>query len=371
MRRNGIAILALACVITIAAPLANCADRSVRTENLLIVTFDGLRWQEVFNGADSALMNKDRGGIKDLPAVNRRYWCESVDARREALLPFLWGTVAKHGQLFGNRAKGSEVRVTNGLNFSYPGYNEIFCGFPDPRVKSNDPVDNPNVNVLEWLNRRPEFRGRIAAFGSWEVFPAILNAKRSGLLVNAGFTPLDGIDSPDVQMLNHLMAETPLAGEETRYDAFTFRAARAYLLAKKPRVLYMSFDETDAQGHAGRYDRLLDSAHKNDNYVQQMWELMQQMPQYQGKTSLIVTTDHGRGDPPTEWKSHGEKIKGSEFTWIGVLGPDTPALGERTNIDPVTHCQIAATIAALLGQDYNADVPRAGKPIPSSVGKAP
>ncbi|MGI8992391.1 MAG: hypothetical protein ACR2I2_22775, partial [Bryobacteraceae bacterium] len=41
--------------------------------------------------------------------------------------------------------------VTNGLNFSYPGYSETLCGFADPRIKSNDKVPNPNVTVLEWL----------------------------------------------------------------------------------------------------------------------------------------------------------------------------------------------------------------------------
>ena len=30
--------------------------------------------------------------------------------------------------------------VTNGMFFSYPGYNETLCGFPDPRIHSNDKV---------------------------------------------------------------------------------------------------------------------------------------------------------------------------------------------------------------------------------------
>jgi hypothetical protein len=46
------------------------------------------------------------------------------------------------------------------------------------------------------------------------------------------------------------------------------------------------------------------------------------------------------------------------------MGPDTPARGEREKIDPVTQSQIAATVAALLGQDYLHDVPAAAKPLP-------
>ena len=45
------------------------------------------------------------------------------------------------------------------------------------------------------------------------------------------------------------------------------------------------------------------------------------------------------------------------------MGPDTPARGERTLSAPVTESQVAATMAALLGEDYDASVPKAGRPI--------
>ena len=55
--------------------------------------------------------------------------------------------------------------------------------------------------------------------------------------------------------------------------------------------------------------------------------------------------------------------------WLAFLGPDTPALGERAHVDAVAQNQIAATLAALLGEDYLAAVPQAGKPIQLAVGK--
>ena len=85
-------------------------------------------------------------------------------------MPFFWGTIAKEGQLYGNQHKGSIAHVTNGKNFSYPGYSEILCGFSDPRIDSNDKVPNPNVTVLEWLNRRPGFEGRVAVTDVDQVF---------------------------------------------------------------------------------------------------------------------------------------------------------------------------------------------------------
>jgi arylsulfatase A-like enzyme len=101
-----------------------------------------------------------------------------------------------------------------------------------------------------------------------------------------------------------------------------------------------------------------------DQYLKELWETVQTVDQYRGKTTLIFLTDHGRGPAPMEWKSHGEKIADSKFIWMAFLGPDTRALGERIKVAPVTQSQIAATLAALLGEDYASAVPKAGKPIP-------
>ena len=49
---------------------------------------DGLRWQEVFRGADPALLDKEHGAVSDVPALRRAYWRESAQDRRELLLPF-------------------------------------------------------------------------------------------------------------------------------------------------------------------------------------------------------------------------------------------------------------------------------------------
>ena len=37
----------------------------------------------------------------------------------------------------------------------------------------------------------PEFTGKVAAFGSWDVFPYIINDKRSNIPVNASFRKAD------------------------------------------------------------------------------------------------------------------------------------------------------------------------------------
>src|SRR5207249_817538 len=101
----------------------------MKTRNILLVTTDGLRWQEVFGGADPTLLNKENGGVADLTALKKEFDRDTPADRRKALLPFVWSVIAQDGQLFGDAHAGSEAKVTNGRNFSYPGYNEIFTGW--------------------------------------------------------------------------------------------------------------------------------------------------------------------------------------------------------------------------------------------------
>jgi alkaline phosphatase D len=155
--------------------------------------------------------------------------------------------------------------------------------------------------------------------------------------------------------------------EDSRNDVFTFQVALEHLRRDTPRVFYVGFGDTDEYAHAGRYDQYLRAAHDADAALKSLWEELQAHPQYRGTTTLIVTTDHGRGDPPQGWRSHGEKVEGSEAIWLAVLGPDTPALGERSETGTVTQAQVAATLAALLGEDYNAEAPRAAPPIADVV----
>lgn len=337
-----------------------------KTQNVVLIVTDGLRWQEVFSGADHSLMNEEHGGIwADPAALAKQFWRDDVTERRSALLPFLWGTVVKQGQIFGNQEAGSVARVTNGLAFSYPGYNEMLAGFPDPRINSNEFGPNPNRTVFEWLNESPDFSGRVAVYATWSTFADIFNVKRSHLILQCGWNPPahPAHASPRDTLLDTLYQTTTRLDDEDVYDSFLQVSLLDFVSAARPRVLFVGYGETDNWAHAGRYDLVLESAHQFDHFVEQLWNTMQAIPQYRGQTTFILTTDHGRGSGLVEWKEHGVEEKGSENIWIAIMGPDTPALGERTNVAPVTQAQIAATLAAFLGKDYRAAVSNAAPPI--------
>jgi hypothetical protein len=338
----------------------------LKTKNVVFVMTDGLRWEEVFRGAEQKLISKAPGGVKDfnVEPLKRDFDRPNVEARREVLFPFLWKTVARQGQLFGNQDKGSVARVTNGRSFSYPGYAETLCGFADPWADSNAKRANPNQTVLEWLYRKPQLGGRIAAFGAWDVFPYIFNRERCGFYINAGYEPMvEGELTPQIELLNVLKQQVPRHWPGEPFDALTFHTAREYFRLHEPRVFYLSLGESDEWAHEGRYDEYLWSAHRIDGYVENLWQMLQANPRYRDQTTLIYSPDHGRGHGPDGWKSHSDKYPGSENIWLAVLGPDTPPLGERSHVAPVTQSQIAATLARFMGENYCAAVPKAGKPI--------
>ena len=344
------------------------------TQNVVVVMMDGMRWEEIFTGADGELLKTlgpdslgDAKERRDEAAKN--YNAATAEERRSKLMPFLWSVIAKDGQIYGNRTLGSDSHVTNGLNFSYPGYAETLTGLADKRVNSNDNVPNPNATVFEWLNQKPAFHGRVAAFGAWQVFDGIFRKEQCGFTVNAGYTPLDEANpSAELVLLNKLRRETVHIWGDEPFDPVPYYTMIEYVKQHKPRVLFMGLGETDDWAHSRSYAEYLNAAHHDDEYLRQLWTMLQSMPEYKDKTTLIVLPDHGRG-VGKQWSDHGEEIAPARETWMAFMGPDTKALGERGQGTVVTESQIAATIAALLGEDYHAATPMSGAPIAEVLGK--
>lgn len=343
-----------------------------RTRNVVLIVTDGLRWQEVFRGAERALVSRRPGGVGDTTKLLRDFWRDTPEERRRTLLPFLWDSVATKGVIYGNRAHGSEARITNTFKFSYPGYNELFTGAFDPRIDSNDYPPNPNETVFEWLAARPRLKGKVAGVATWDAFRRILNRDRAGIPVLDGWDPpfaAARTPTPRMRIIDELYRASVKLWDNNAFDAPMHLAAKEFIRANKPRVLFVGYGETDEWAHSGRYDMALRSAHQVDAFIADLWSTMQDMPEYRGTTTFIITTDHGRGSGPDRWRDHGQDVEGAEDIWIAVLGPDTPALGERTAAPPVTQSQVAATLAALMGEDWAARNTRAGKPIAEAIGR--
>ncbi|MEO6851681.1 MAG: alkaline phosphatase family protein, partial [Mucilaginibacter sp.] len=317
-------------------------------------TLDGFRWQELFRGADSTIINSKY--TEDRSEIKNKFWAPTPQERRMLLMPFFWSTLVSQGQLYGDRDMGNRDEVANSYYFSYPGYNEIFTGFPDSRINTNSPVLNPNTNLLEYLNKQKGFEDKVAVFASWEIFPQILNVQRSGLKVNAGYSNFEDIKADEcLKYLNVIQHQAPRFLGDTRLDFMTYEFGREYLKQYKPRVLYFAFGETDDMAHEGNYKMYLTQANQEDAFLQELWQYIQTDPVYKNKTTLIITCDHGRGDEsPDAWRNHGFWIKHSEQTWVAVIGPDTPADGIMRTSTTTYHKQLAQSMAKLLGFDFKA-----------------
>lgn len=321
------------------------------TQNVFIITIDGFRWQEVFNGADSALIN-DPEFVQDTALMRQSFWDDDATTRRKKLMPFFWNVIAAKGQLYGNRRFDNNMNVANFFKISYPGYNEIVTGYPDPLAIPNIPIKNRNTSILEYLNNMPEYHGKVAAFTSWNIFPYIFNKKRSSFTINSGYQNIDDVDSSEANNLINEVQDAVVKKTHTRHDELTFLSSMEYIKTHKPRVVFLGLGETDEFAHEGKYDMYLQQAAKVDRMIAELWYYVQTDPYYKNNTTFIITTDHGRGKKPATWHTHGVFTKGSGDTWLALIGPGIAPQGEMKIAQQHYQKQIAATVATMLGEKF-------------------
>ncbi len=338
-----------------------------KTENVILITFDGARTQEIFGGLDLEILKSkiQRGKVED-NEFYKKYWAETPDERRLKLMPFFWGTLMKEqGSIAGSRALGSSVMTTNKMWFSYPGYSEILTGQAhDDVIKSNDRKRNQYTSILEFLQRKLKLsKTQVALFGSWDVFNWIGEHQEGAVTINAGHEPYDLINDPEIRALSKLQNEKLSPWNSVRFDYFTVKFALAHLKKYQPRIVHIALGETDDWAHAGEYGHVLNSFATNDNQIKEIWDFVQSSPKYKGKTSIIFTTDHGRGKTITDWTDHGEKVPEAQNIWMAFISPESSLRGEWKNSPTIYQNQVAATLCQWLKIDYSENNPQAGKPI--------
>lgn len=368
-------LLLAACVILAAgvvtfAQTPTTSSTSFKTRNVILITLDGARTQEIFGGLDDVIFKSVLAKEKKTPEqsdVYKRFAGATPEERRQKLMPFFWGTWMKeHGSIGGNRARNSTVQLTNTHRFSYPGYSEILTGEArDAVINSNDMRRNPFPTVLEFLKERLSLQTpQVAAFTGWDVGPYIASQREGAIVANGGYMAFESAD-PFIKRLNAAQFENLTGWDSVRHDYFTFHFALAHLAAARPRVLYLMLGETDDWAHEGRYDRVLQTLALTDAWFKELWTWLQSQDDYRDKTTILITTDHGRGNTPGDWGTHGAKIEGAQYTWLAAIGPDFTQRGEWHDTPTVHPNQIAATLATLagVGADFTKANPNAGKPI--------
>lgn len=344
---SGFAAAAVGCLL-----FADAAPAETHTRNVVLVTLDGVRVQELFAGLDPVIAEYAAADeYSDIELARERYWRDTARERREALMPVFWTRLAPMGVVYGNAQAGSRVTVENAVKWSSPGYGELLTGKPQPDIRDNTLVRHPHVTVLEHVRGALDLDWHeVAQFGSWDGFRLIAASRDDAFLMNGAYDPLPArLSSPEMDELVGLRRQIMGLWEESSNDVLTMRLATAYLVRHEPRLLWIGLGQSDDWAHADRYDRLLDYLHLADGMLGELWDTLQSLSQYRGRTTLVITTDHGRGRRGEDWTEHDESIPGSEDIWIAVIGPDTPDRGEVAPAPPLTQGAVAATILELFG----------------------
>lgn len=333
---------------------------------LIVVSLDGVRTQEMFGGLDRDLLQAVIGDqtLEQHP-LYQTFWRPEAIERRRVLMPFLWDVLlTQHGSIVGNPAAGSAMRLGNRHRFSYPGYAELMLGVAhDNDIDSNDNRRYPYETILQFLRRsldtRPE---QVALFGSWSVFQSIPSSRDGDVFTNAGYAAY-AADDPAIDALNALQAHTPPPWNGSRYDAYTFRFGMAHLVRHRPIVQWFALNDTDDWAHQRDYVRVVEHLHRVDAWLHELWTWLQTQDDYRGRTALVIVTDHGRGNGPSDWNGHGETTVGAENVWAVFAVPGWSTRGEWRDHPAVSQSQIAATLARIMGLDWQAASPAAGQPL--------
>ncbi len=317
--------------------------------NLIIITTDGLRWQELYTGIDTAIANNPKYNEEDSAGIYNKY-------KNQPIMPFVTNYIGSNGQLWGNRNYECVGSVSNKYWFSYPGYSELFCGYVDDKINSNDYKNNPNTTLLDYLQKQPVYHNKIAAFGAWHAFERILNKPRAGFPITNAFDKYINGKSTMAKAINKLNKEAYKPFDDAEcLDVFTHNMALDYLKTQQPKVLYISYGETDEWAHEGKYKSYLNAARQVDDYIKEIWNYVQSNAFYHNNTVLLITTDHGRGIG-VEWTSHNAKISRSNETWFAILGTSVQAAGVVKSNNYLQE-QLAQTIANLLELNFAAKHP--------------
>ena len=350
-------------------------------ENVVLITFGGLRWQETFRGIDRDLASSKQ--YTDKPdALLGEFWRSTASERAAVMLPFLYETVFPRGSVVGNRDYNSCARATNANHHSYPGYSEILTGVVNERIRNDGRVFNPEKSVLELLERRQEYLDGTAAFASWNLFPFIYNVPRSGIHVNAHARETRP-GNQNEEFLNQFQADVPDRWPGIRNDAFTHYFAKSWLLRQRPRMMHVAYSETEHYAREGSYDEYIKAAHRTDRFIADLWETIQSIEGYRNNTVLFIAVDHGFGhDTVAGWQNHQqlhpstrasiskladsstEPLPGTDATWMAAIGPGIRDQGLIVTGDQcLTNNRIAATLLQVLGEDYRDMNHRMGAPM--------
>lgn len=312
--------------------LGHLPFHALAAPRLVLITLDGVRWQDVVGPH-----------AQHLPALQRHF--------------------GRGGLLLGG--PGAELRVDNPSVVSLPGYRELLTGRVDPDCHANhcqpltrdtlldlaaDETGATVVAVASWSGLRHATSGR-AAPAFWR------SAGRQDPLSPALATALPSL-RPLLSAGDRAAARPGL--EDYRPDRHTAALALAVLDGLRPDVLLIGLGDTDEWAHRGDKRRYFAALQAADRLVGAVVARVDQQdgcaarPVAEGpcdcsRTTIVVTTDHGRS---RHFNHHGGAKEAARI-WLGLRGPRFVAAAAPPDLR-MAATDLAPSLATLLGLDGGA-----------------
>jgi hypothetical protein len=309
---------------TSAASIEKISEKN--KNNVIFIMLDGVRWQEVFRGVDPELSSSDK----------------------DEVFPLLKKELQKTGILMGDRDHSDLLTVSNPARMSLPAYQTIMTGEPQfcytNECKSVS-VETMQERLVRELKLDPK---EVASIASWGQISLAVEHVTGKTFVNTALEPLnDQTIDAEFAKINEAQKNDIPPWKRARFDRYTYAHAVHYLKKYHPRFIFISMDDSDEWGHLNNYPMYLKALRQYDSWIQDLKDQLKEMGAYGKNTTLIVTTDHGRGSG-SSWSDHGLLLPESKYVWLygKKAGSEESSLLSSKSY---THFDLRPTIEAIFG----------------------
>lgn len=270
-------------------------SHAYNTQNVFIVVIDGIRNTEA---------------LKD---SSHQY------------IPNIWNNLCPQGTVYTNF-------YNNGYTITQPGHSSILTGVW--QFMQNEGFGRPKEPTIFEYYRRQQ-----PGVTAWAVVGKNI-LKR-----------VDYSTYPDYGSSYGATLEV-ISGSIGAQDNLVWDRVRQVMDASHPSLFLINFPDVDETAHANDWEAYTNAIENVDNIIggaNGLWEKIQSDPIYSGKTTMIVTTDHGRHSDGIDggFKTHFDDCLGCRDLMFLTLGPD---IIPNVTVDAYhEQIDIAPTVGELLG----------------------
>jgi len=310
------------------AAAAHGGESRPEASRVVLVTIDGVRWEDVFVGTS----DEEAGG--------------------ETMMPNLHRLVGDRGIALGGPGCAHDVRAS-GPNFvSLPGYLEMFTGRPTTCTHNACPAVDTRT-IVDEARDAADGKTDVAVFASWGRYARAVARDRKAIVLSAGTAaPPISVAKDAPELRTYLEAAATHAGYpghgDYRPDVHTSRIALHYLETKRPRLLVVGLGDADEYAHRGDRAGYRRAMRRADDFVADLDRALTRMAEDGRRTAVLVTTDHGRA---RSFRGHGGSFPESQRVFFAAFGAGIARRGVTCADAPLRLAHVAGAVRRLLSLD--------------------